>query len=278
MRLWDAILLGFVQGVTEFLPVSSSGHLSILQNFFHTQGTEQGHFFFDVLLHLGTLISVCLAYRAEVVDVVREVIGWFRKPVSEAQKPKDPMATRRLILMVVMATLPLFIVVFYNNAVEPLYYSTVFIGIALILTGFMLYVADRMIPGRKNEKTMRVRDALIVGVCQAIAVIPGLSRSGTTITAGIATGLNREFAVKYSFLLSIPAVLGATVLTLADAIREGINFALLPTYLVGMVVAGVSGYFSISLIRRIAKKSGFGGGAYYCWIVGVVTVFISILL
>lgn len=278
MSLWNAILLGFVQGVAEFLPISSSGHLSIMQNLFHTQSTEGGHFFFDVLLHLATLVSVCIAYRREVMDIIWEVISWFRKNPPEKQRPKEPMSTRRLILMIVMATLPLLLVLFYDDIVEPLYYSTVFIGIAIILTGFMLYVADRMVPGKKNEKTMRIRDALIVGVCQAIAVVPGLSRSGTTITAGLTTGMDREYAVKFSFLISVPAVLGANLLSLIDAIKDGIDVSLLPVYLVGMIVAGVVGYFAILLVRHIAKKGRFGGFAYYCWAVGIITVFVSLIL
>lgn len=189
------------------------------------------------------------------------------------------MSARRLIMMIIFATIPLFVMVFFNDYVEPLYYSTVFIGIALILTGFMLYVSDRMVQGKKNEKSMRIRDALIVGVCQAVAVIPGLSRSGTTITAGMATGLDRQFAVKFSFLISIPAILGANILSLFDVIKNGgVNFALLPIYLVGMIFAGVSGYFSISLIRRIAQKGKFGGFAYYCWAVGALAILLSIVL
>ncbi len=277
MKLWNAIVLGLVQGIAEFLPISSSGHLSILQNFFNMQSAEQGHMFFDVLLHLATLVSVCIAYREEIRDIVREVLSWFRRKTPADKQPREPLTTRRLILMIVMGTLPLAVMVLLKRFVEPLYMSTVFIGIALILTGFILYVADRMVPGRRNEKNMRIRDALVVGVCQAIAVIPGLSRSGTTITAGIATGLDREFAVKYSFLLSIPAVLGANLLELIDVIREGVDFSLLPVYLVGMVVAGVVGYFAISLIRRIAKKGSFGGFSYYCWGVGIITVFASLI-
>ena len=241
MSIWNAILLGIVQGVAEFLPVSSSGHLSILQNLFHLQSAEDGHMFFDVLLHLATLVSVCVAYRREVVDIVREIVSWFKRDLPQSRRPADPRATRRLILMIVIGTLPLFVVVFFNDLIEPLYYSTIFIGIALILTGCMLYVSDRMVPGRKTEKSMRVRDALIVGVCQAVAVIPGLSRSGTTITAGLSVGMNREHAVRFSFLLSIPAILGANLISLIKAFKTGIDASLLPAYLVGMIVAGVVG-------------------------------------
>ena len=278
MSVWNAILLGIVQGVAEFLPVSSSGHLSILQNLFHLQSTENGHMFFDVLLHLATLVSVCVAYRKEVSDIVREVISWFKRDLPQSRRPADPKATRRLIMMIVLGTLPLFVVVFFNDLIEPLYYSTIFIGIALILTGCMLYISDKMIPGRKTEKSMRVRDALLVGACQAVAVIPGLSRSGTTITAGLAVGLRREYAVKYSFLLSVPAILGANLIALVKAIKEGVDGSLIPAYLVGMIVAGVVGYFAIELLRRIAKKGKFGGFAYYCWAVGLLAILLTVIL
>ena len=278
MSVWNAILLGIVQGIAEFLPISSSGHLSILQNLFHLQDAEHGHLFFDVLLHLATLVSVCVAYRKEVADIVREVISWFKKDLPQSRRPADPVATRRLILMIVLGTLPLFVAVFFNDLIEPLYYSTVFIGIALILTGCMLYVSDRMVPGRKTEKSMRVRDALIVGVCQAVAVIPGLSRSGTTITAGLSVGLNREYAVKYSFLLSVPAILGANLISLIHAFKEGVKLSALPAYLVGMIVAGVVGYFAIELLRRIVRKKRFGGFAYYCWAVGLLAILLTVIL
>ena len=278
LSIWNAILLGIVQGVAEFLPISSSGHLSILQNLFHLQSAENGHMFFDVLLHLATLVSVCVAYRKEVRDIILEIISWFKRDLPQSRRPSDPRATRRLILMIVLGTLPLFVAVFFNDLIEPLYYSTVFIGIALLLTGCMLYVSDRMIPGRKTEKSMRVRDALIVGVCQAVAVIPGLSRSGTTITAGLSVGMNREYAVRFSFLLSIPAILGANLISLIKAFKEGIDASLLPAYLVGMIVAGVVGYFSIELLRRIARKGRFGGFAYYCWAVGLLAILLTVIL
>ena len=141
-----------------------------------------------------------------------------------------------------------------------------------------MYVSDRMLNGRRNEKTMSVGNALLVGVCQAIATVPGLSRSGATISAGMAAGLDREFAAKFSFLISIPAILGANILTLADALKAGIDTALLPMYLVGMLVAMVSGYFSVSLVKLICRKGKFGKFAYYCWFAGAVTIILSFVL
>ena len=179
--------------------------------------------------------------------------------------------------MIVLATLPLFLILPFNDYVEGLYYKSGFIGVAFLLTGALLYVSDKMTQGRKTEKNMRIRDALIIGVCQCVATIPGLSRSGTTITAGIATGLDRSFAVRFSFLMSIPAVLGALILELVDAFKEGIDVSLLPAYLIGMAVAMLSGIAAIGLVKRIAQKGKFGYFAYYCWVVGVLTIILSLV-
>ena len=147
----------------------------------------------------------------------------------------------------------------------------------LVLTGCILYISDKMQQGKKTEKNMSMLDAIIIGLCQAVATIPGLSRSGTTITAGLATGLRRDFAVKYSFLLSLPAVLGANILAFAKAIRTGVDWSCLPAYLVGTVVAILSGIASISLLKHIASKGKFGGFAYYCWVVGVLSIILTVI-
>lgn len=181
MSIWNAIILGLVQGIAEFLPISSSGHLSILQNLFHMSTTENGHLFFDVLLHLGTLISICIVYWRDIVAMVREVFAFFRNTRLPAAQRQQELPAARMVLMIILATLPLFLILPINDKVEQLYYHTFFIGFMLILTGFLLFVADKMPKGTRTEKNMRVRDALIIGVCQAVATIPGLSRSGTTI-------------------------------------------------------------------------------------------------
>ena len=179
--------------------------------------------------------------------------------------------------MIVIATLPLALILPIKDLLEGLYYRNIFIGVALILTGCMLYVSDRMVPGGKTVGGMTMLDALIVGLCQCVAVIPGLSRSGTTITAGIATGLKREFAVKFSFLLSLPAVLGANILSLVDALRDGVDWGYFPAYLIGMAVAMVSGILAIELLKYVARKGKFGGFAYYCWVVGALSIILTMI-
>ena len=276
MSIWNAIILGLVQGITEFLPISSSGHLSILNNLFDLTSTDEGHMLFDVLLHLGTLASICVVYWQDIVQMFNEVLGFVNVgPLAGQRQRHYPGA--RMFIMIVMATLPLVLILPVHKMIETLYYHNIFIGIALVLTGCMLYVSDKMKRGTKTETNMTISDALIIGLCQCVATIPGLSRSGTTITAGIATGLDRKFAVEFSFLLSIPAVLGANIISLVDAFKEGVDIANVPAYLIGMVVAMVAGIASISLLRRIAEKGRFGGFAYYCWVMGVLSMILTMI-
>ena len=278
MAISSAIILGIVQGVAEFLPISSSGHLAVLQNLFDLSAGED-HLFFDVLLHLGTLISICVCYWGDIVAMVREVFIVLRGGRRADGTPvQGHLGAARLLLMIVVGTLPLFLVLPINDKVEELYYITPFIGAALLLTGCVLFVSDKMAPGTRTERNMRFRDALTIGLCQCVATIPGLSRSGTTITAGIATGLDRTFAMKYSFLLSLPAVLGANLLSFIKAIgEESIEASLIPAYLLGMLAAMLSGIAAISLMKLIAKKSKFGWFAYYCWGAGVLTIILSLI-
>lgn len=276
MSIWTAALLGLVQGIAEFLPISSSGHLSIINNLFNLSEIQNGHLLFDVLLHLATLISILVVYWQDIVLMVYELLGFVNLgPMAGQRQARYPSA--RMFLMIVIATLPLFLILPIRKQLELLYYRNIFIGVAIILTGCMLYVSDKMIPGKKTERSMTISDALIIGLCQCVATIPGLSRSGTTITAGIATGLRRDYAVKFSFLLSIPAVLGANILSIADAVKAGIDWASVPAYLIGMVVALLSGIISIHFLRYISAKGRFGGFAYYCWVVGVLAIIMSII-
>ena len=276
MSVWNAIILGLVQGITEFLPISSSGHLSILNNLFDLTSTDDGHLLFDVLMHLGTLAAVFVCYWQDIVRMFYEVLGLINVGPLAGQRQRHYPGARTFI-MIVFATLPLVLILPVHKMIETLYYHNVFIGIALVLTGCMLFVADRMKPGTKSAGGMTISDALIIGLCQCVATIPGLSRSGTTITAGIATGLEREFAVKFSFLLSIPAVLGANLLSLVKAISAGINWPEVPMYLCGVAAAFVSGYLAIFALNRIAQRGKFGGFCYYCWGAGLLTLILSLI-
>ena len=276
MSIWNAIILGLVQGITEFLPVSSSGHLSILNNLFDMTTAQGGHMFFDVLLHLGTLVSICIVYWQDIKQMYYEVLGFMNAgPLAGQNRTHFPAA--RMFFMIIVATLPLLLVLPVKDRLETLYYNNIFIGTALILTGCMLFVSDKMLRGKKTERNMTVLDAVIIGLCQCVGTVPGISRSGTVITAGIATGLDREFSVKFAFLLSVPAVLGANIIGLVDAFRAGIDVRSIPAYLIGMIFAMISGIAAISLLKYISKKGKFGGFAYYCWVMGVLSIILTMI-
>lgn len=271
-----AVLLGLIQGVAEFLPISSSGHLAIAEHLLGQAGAADIPAFFDVLLHLGTLAAVFAAYWQD----IREMIVEFFQGVGDLARRNTPTPVppaRRLILLIIVGTLPLFAVLPVKDLVEGLGDNMYFVGGALLVTGCLLFASDRVRKGRKTERTATLADVLLVGAAQAVATCPGISRSGTTITAGCFVGFERRFAVRFSFLLSIPAVLGANLLSLKDALEAQIPWEEVPAYLVGVAVAAVSGYACIRLLKMIAEKGKFGFFAYYCWLIGAVTLVLTLL-
>ena len=248
MTYWNAALLGLVQGLAEFLPISSSGHLAVLQNFLAI-GDMENHMLFDVLLHLGTLAAVILAFWKD----VREVVTEFLRMLHLRRTPRGLKPNRRERRLIS------------------------FLGFAFVMTGFLLFAADRMGHGNKDERSSTSADAIVVGLAQAVAVVPGLSRSGTTISAGMLRGFERSFAVKFSFLLSIPAVVGANLVSIIKVFSTGVEWSYVPMYLVGVACAFVSGYFAIYFLRLIVQRGKFGGFCYYCWGAGLVTLLLSLI-
>lgn len=269
-------VLGFVQGVAEFLPISSSGHLTLLQHFFGMPEPDQ---LFNILLHFATLLAVCIYYLQDVVEMIVEFFRGVASLFSRQPSHGNPPEARRLVLLVIVGTLPLFLVLLIKKQVEALGSSPIFVSCALLVTGCILFLSDRMDNGRKTVRSATLKDVLLVGVAQGCATIPGLSRSGCTISAGMAVGFDRKFAVRYSFLLSLPAVLGATILEVKDVFgaEGGLAEGVLPKYLLGMVIAGVVGYFSIRLVNMLASKGKFGAFAYYCWAAGLISLILCLL-
>ena len=276
MSLLSSILLGLVQGIAEFLPISSSGHLAIAEHLLNVSGATEIPDFFDVLLHLGTLVAVFVAYWSDIRDMILELISGVRD-LARRNTPDPIPPARRMILLIIVGTLPLFLVLPVKDLVEGLSDNMYFVAGALLVTGCLLFASDRVRHGRKTERSATLIDVLIVGVAQAIATCPGISRSGTTITAGCFVGFERKFAVRFSFLLSIPAILGANILSLKDAVEAGIDWASVPVYLVGVAVSAVVGYACIRLLKMIAARGRFGWFAYYCWFAGAATLLLTIV-
>lgn len=275
MNVWEAIVLGLVQGVTEFLPVSSSGHLALFQALF---GIEEQGLLFSVLLHLGTLISVFICYWNDIVEMIREFFLLVRDLIrgrGRADVNRTPM--RRQMLMVLIATVPMVLAVLVNDYVENAFSSTLVVGFMLIITAILLLTADLHGFGRKDASTATWKDALIVGAMQLVAILPGISRSGTVLTGSALRGFSRKFAVKFAFIMSIPVILGANIFSVADAVREGIDSAMILPCIIGVLVAMLSGIAAIKFMNMLIRRRNFRPFVFYCALVGLITIVASLI-
>lgn len=276
MSYFMSAVLGFVQGVAEFLPISSSGHLTLFQHFF---GMEEPDQLFNILLHFATLLAVCVVYWQDILEMIIEFFSFFADLFSHRSYRGNPPEARRMVLLIIVGTLPLFLVLPVEDKVEEFGKNPLFVCGALLVTGCILFLSDQMARGHKTARNATLLDVFLVGVAQGLATIPGLSRSGCTISAGMARGFDRRFAVRYSFLMSLPAILGATLLKVLDVmeLEGGIPTENLPKYLLGMAVAAVVGYFSIQLVKLLADKGRFGAFAFYCWGAGALFILLNIM-
>lgn len=274
MSYLTAVLLGLVQGITEFLPISSSGHLALLQNIFNI---EEADLMLDAMLHLGTLLAVFAVYRTEVRGLFRGGFALFGVGRDARSRKTTAMTRKRLALLVLIGTIPLLVVLPFRGKLSELADNTIFVGLMLMVSGLILYVSNRRAANGKAFRHVTGLDALLVGFGQALSAVPGISRSGTIISVGMLRGFQRSFAVKFAYLLSLPSVLGSVILKLFDAIKLGVDPGMLPMYLIGMLVASVSGFFCIRIMRWAAARGRMGGFVYYCWGAGIVALLLSLV-
>lgn len=284
MSLLEAIFMGIIQGLTEFLPVSSSGHLAIFKNIFHIN-TDTG-MLYDVLLHIGTLIAVFVVYRKDIWKMIIEGFGLlgdacYNVSIFLKKKSKPDLIYRKVIkngyrkfdMLVIVSTIPTAIIgLVAQDLVEAASELLIIPGICLIITAILLFVSDRMKDGEKTPKHVTYTNAFGIGICQGIATLPGLSRSGTTIAACLISGFDRNFAVKYSFIMSIPAILGALVLELKDIGSVSIVPVEVVYYIIGTIIAAVVGYICIKTLLVIVRKKKFMFFGFYCLLVGALSI------
>ena len=274
MTMLEAVIQGLIQGLTEFLPVSSSGHLSLFQYF--TGRSSESSLSFSVMLHFGTLIAVLIAFWPTILGLIREFFAMVGEMVRGRFSLRRLNARRRMILLLLLSLLPLLIMFFLKDLVES--FSTdngiMVEGCCFLFTGCLLWMADRCTKGHKKAGTMSPRDALAMGVAQTLATMPGISRSGSTLTAGLLCGLDRSYAVAFSFIMGIPAVLGANILDLADALKAKEPLFSAPL-LVGVLVAALSGLGAIKLVNYLVTTDKLRVFAWYTLILGSLTVLIG---
>lgn len=267
MTVYQAILLGIIQGLTEFLPVSSSGHLVLFSQLFAIQ---ESSLIFEVTVHVGTLLAVLAVFKSEVQLLLVSFFKLIRRP-QQARELVRQDAGCRLLAGIVLGTIPAVAVAWVlKDRIEQLFSSSLFVGVMLIVTGFILYAAERSVPRRTGSSPSLV-DAFLIGCGQAAAILPGLSRSGTTIAVGRFRGLDRESAARFSFLLAVPAILGALVLSLLDLLAgaTAVSGAVL---LAGLISSAVTGYLAIRFFLGLVRRGRLVWFSYYTWLIGVVVI------
>lgn len=276
MNIFEAIMQGIIQGLTEFLPVSSSGHLSLYQHF--TGNSGEGALLFSAVLHLGTLVAVFTAFRKTIWELIKE-LGFMIKDIFTGKfKWKEMNPPRRAIIMMIISLLMLIPFYIFKDFFEGVSEDSDIIveGICFLYTATILFLSDRCVKGNKKFGDITVKNAVTVGAFQGVALLPGVSRSGSTISGGLFCGFERETAVQYSFILGIPAILGGCLLQVKDAVDqkamdiEPLNFA------VGFIVSAIVGICAIKMVNWLVKSDKFKIFAVYTLILGVVVIGIGI--
>ncbi len=271
MSYFEAVILGLIQGLAEFLPISSSGHLALMQQWFGIE--EDKVLLFAVLLHVGTLVSVFIVYWKDVWELIKELGLTIRDIFTGRGLRIQERPTRKLGVMIIVATIPTGIIgILFNDFFDSLYNSVIPIGIGLIITGFLLILAERMGSASRGIQQMNYRNALFIGTVQGIAICPGISRSGSTLFGSLMCNLDRKFAVKFVFLISIPSILGSAVMEAPAAIQSGLEPGQLGPILVGMAVAAISGLIAIKTMIKIVSDKKLSYFSYYVWILGLIVV------
>lgn len=276
MNVLEAIFYGIVQGVAEFLPISSSGHLALVQNFFGTKGAED-FFAFNILLHFGTLIAVFIMYYKDVACLFVGFYSICKRPFVKS-KSKKLTKEEKLFVMLCIATLVLIPAALIDDAVKALAGFSWAIGVLLLINGAMLFVSDRLNKASESLEGSPLIRALYIGLFQLGGIFPGISRSGSTITGGLFNNLKREDAVRFSFLMSIPAILGANILELTDVGGDFFGEVGFLPCLAGTLAALISGIFAIKLLQFFARKNSFTPFAIYSVAVGAAAIIADIII
>jgi len=263
MNYLTSTLLGLLQGLTEFLPISSSGHLAIAQHYL--PGFSQPGLLFDILLHLATMGAVILYFRRDLVLLLASL--WRRD--------EEAIRYRRLLVLIVVASIPTALIgLGFKDFFEGLFANIPVVAAMLLVTGTLLWLAERLARGGRLLETLNWRDALLAGTVQGLAIIPGISRSGSTIAALMLRQVDGPCAARFSFLMALPAIFGATLLSLGDL--EGLHASQLPTYGLGMLAAFVSGLAAIHFLLALLRQKRLIFFALYCWGVGALFLGVSI--
>ncbi len=274
MSVIKAFILGLIQGISEFLPISSSGHLAIAGKIMGMDPEGDNLLSFNILLHVATLAAVFIVYKKDIWEMIKAFFAMIGDICKGTGLRLREFTYRRLIVMLVVATLPAVVAaLLLGDIIEnPALWQ---IGIFLIITAILLFLSEKLAGGNVDIEKMSVKRAFCVGCFQGLGTLPGISRSGSTIVGGLFSGLDKKTAVRFSFLMSIPAILGALVLDIKDMFdATSQTLSLLPVA-VGMITAGVSGYFAIKFLLKIVEKSKLSYFSIYCTLAGIMAIILN---
>lgn len=274
MTVLKAFILGLIQGISEFLPISSSGHLSIAGYLMGMDPEASNLLSFNILLHVATLVAVFIVYRNDILEMIKAFFSMIKDIFTGKGLRLKEFLYRRLIVMLIAATIPaVFAALLLGDIIEsPALWQ---IGTFLIITAVLLFLSERLSGGKIQLEEMSVKRAFLVGCFQGLGTLPGISRSGSTIVGGLFCNLDKKTAVRFSFLMSIPAILGALVLDIKDMISApSQTLSFMPVF-VGMITAAVSGYFSIKLLLKIVEKSKLSYFSIYCIAAGIFAIILN---
>ncbi|HOE90850.1 MAG TPA: undecaprenyl-diphosphate phosphatase [Candidatus Cloacimonadota bacterium] len=260
------LILGIIQGLTEFLPVSSSGHLVLAQHFLN-KGAISPDLSLEIFLHFGSLIAVLIYFYKDILELCISCFKW-----DKSEKTKS---LHKQVYFIIAATFITGIIgILFEEFIEALFSKALVVAFLLIVTGIILFISDKLKAGKLKIEELGFFKALFIGLGQAIAIAPGISRSGTTIVFSLFTGLKRDEAAKFSFILSIPVILGANLLKIKDLLA--LDSSVLLNYFVGFIGAFVSGLLVISLLLKMIRNAQLKYFAYYCWLVSLITIILII--
>lgn len=277
MSIFETIAQAVIQGLTEFLPVSSSGHLSLYQHF--TGNSGEGALMFSAVLHLGTLVAVFVAFRKLIISLIVEFFAMVGDIVHKRFRWDNMNPERRMIFMIIFSTLCLIPFMFFKSWFEGIAQDSSILaeGICFLYTAAILFLSDKCTKGKKTKGDITPKDAVTVGFFQGVALLPGVSRSGSTISSGLFCGFDRSTAVAYSFVLGIPAILGGCLLEIADAVKENEASVGFGSCALGFIVAAVVGVGAIKMVDWLVKSDKFKVFSIYTGVLGIVVIFIAIL-
>lgn len=270
MTIFQAIIIGIIQGITEFIPISSSGHLVLVQ---YILKVEHPGITFEIFVHFGSLFSVFYCFYKDIIDIIKGFFSFTASLFNRNKKLAKDADSHNLLLKLIIATAITGIIgISFKGIFEDLFKRPLFVVSMLIVTGFILLLASVIKIGNKGDREISALDSVIVGLSQSFAILPGISRSGSTITGAYLRGLNKDTAIRYSFLLSIPAILGATLLEMMEIMNNGLDIELLTPYIIGTIASAISGIFAIKILIKVLKKDKLQYFAVYCIMIGIIGI------